>query len=84
MRMREIATLLEALKFVAENGGVVESVSHSDAYSLANDYYPEPASDFVRLASGAVFGIEAYTNGPLSDVTPDEDFGVRCLVFELE
>lgn len=76
-------TLNEALLFVAANGGTTpEDVP---VYAQLHDYQPPfngafwPCYKASKLASGAYLVVEAYNNGPLSEVTPDEDFGVRVL-----
>lgn len=80
----EFYSLKEALEFVAKHGGVIgEPSSRYDEI----DYYPPygafaPAGAIVKLVDGSYFAIEAYTNGPLSEVTPDEDFGVKMFGWE--
>lgn len=82
MRQLTFYSLMEALTFVKEHGGPVKSHTGDGL----GDYVPAsgayaPASDFVELADGSIFGVEAYSNGPLSAVTPDEDYGVNLLGF---
>lgn len=80
----KIGGLREALEFVAQHGGVTSE--EVNGYGLASGYFPATgafasASSFAKLADGSVLGIEAFTNGPLSEVTPDEDFGVNIYGF---
>lgn len=79
----EFKNLLEALAFIAEHGGAVAEQSE---YGLSNEYRSEsgafgPASSWVKCADGAIFGVEVYNNGPLSEVTPAVDMGVKLTGF---
>ena len=80
-----LENLMAALAFIDKHGGAKEKIN---PYSIVcPDFFPSSgayadAGEFVQLADGAVFGVEAYTNGPISEVTPDEDFGVVLLGFE--
>lgn len=69
-----IKSLLQALIFVKEHGDAVKELDyHHDmamgAYSMAGGA--------VELTDGSILLINAYSNGPLSEVTPDEDFGIE-------
>lgn len=78
----EFKTLSEALTFVIAHGGPADEIP---AYTSIPDYdWPSngafgPCYQAVRLTDGAYFIVEAYSNGPLSEITPDEDFGVNLI-----
>jgi len=71
--------LTTALRFVTERGGPVEEiVGPIPGYQRAHGAYGY-GDAFVRLADGSYFGVVAYTKGSLSEVTPEDDFGVRIV-----
>lgn len=82
-RRLDFETLREALLFVAAGGGTVVDKVDTESYPNIEGFDTPwggaygPCFKLARLANGSYFGVEAYSNGPLSEVTPDEDFGVR-------
>jgi hypothetical protein len=82
MQRVELKSLSEGLAFVAGHGGPVGEFNawEIDGYMPPQGAY-DSAGSYVLLADGSVFGVESYNNGPLSEVTPDEDFGVTILGF---
>jgi hypothetical protein len=80
MRRVDFTSLKEALIFVATHGTPVEDVKAYEAiegFEIPWGGAFGPCYQLTRLADGSYFGVEAYNNGPLSEVTPDEDFGVK-------
>lgn len=81
----EFKGLQEAFNFLIAHGGVERdlNVYNNSEFPYEIILPPHgafgPAASYVLLKDGSIFGVEAYTNGPLSDVTPDEDFGVNLV-----
>lgn len=78
--IQHFGDLLEALAFVSAHGGPTEVVVGAvPGYTRSRHAALGVESHFVKLADGCYFGVEAYSHGPLSEVTPDEDFGVMVI-----
>lgn len=78
MKETQFTGLMEALAFIAVHGGQVEDVPDIPGHDTPHGAY-ETAGSYTRLADGSYFGVEAYSRGPISEVTGDEDYGVILL-----